>query len=247
MTGPSGMGGLRDGSAKCLCNGFCNWPTCSCQLCKWPWGCKYTDHSSSLSPTQILQMHWGSRHLFLPSLKGQRSLTPVAYSDGAWVSPHHMESSPLCLPGFPQAQVPLLSCWSQGTHWTVRLPTPKPLKHLHMPHPGPCNRHLCPAAHREDWTWTATHPLTTYQAPQTPVCYPPSPTHLHEGAESGISGVVCDEEAHVTVAHLHRGRPVHPRHASQRQRAGWEAAAERTWDTARGAPWSLRKLSRAIP
>lgn len=49
---------------------------------------------------------------------------------------------------------------------------------------------------------------------------PRRPTHLDEGAEGGVAGVVRDEEAHVLVGHLHGGWPVHARHGSPQDGAG---------------------------
>lgn len=51
------------------------------------------------------------------------------------------------------------------------------------------------------------------EPPRTPT-QPCQCTHLDESAEGGIAGVVCDEETHVSVAHLHRCWPVHAGHAS---------------------------------
>lgn len=36
--------------------------------------------------------------------------------------------------------------------------------------------------------------------------------HLNESAEGGVGGVMRDEEAHIFVAQLNGGRPVHPGH-----------------------------------
>lgn len=38
--------------------------------------------------------------------------------------------------------------------------------------------------------------------------------YLFKAVEGGVGGIVCDEKPHVLIAHLHRSRSVHPRHAA---------------------------------
>lgn len=81
---------------------------------------------------------------------------------------------------------------------------------------------------------TMTHPMLQagMQGTLPSLC----PTHLDEGAEGGIGGVVGDKETHVLIADLHGGGAVHPSHGQNR--AG---------DTDQRSPPKLKRSRRLSP
>lgn len=203
-------------SRPVLTQGFprCRWASCGLGWpCSWP-SCPAT---ACVQAVEAASPHMGDPPLLLRSASAQRPngqqrlgtapatgdvprrrgpflLLPEPASVRAVWAPAAHPAGPSGPSGYPR---------SPHTGSAGRTPSGAPR--------GPCNQAGSSAPKRSPWADSfASHSAALGRPPAARPGV--LDTHRDEAAEGGVGGVVRDEEAHVLVADLHGGRPVHPRH-----------------------------------